>query len=532
MSNWLESEEKIPDETILDEELSDEMDFLLDDEESESSKVFNYWNVMIIDDDRSVHEATKYALSGFRFLDKTIKWYDAYSASEAQEILEKERDMAILFLDVVMETDHAGLTFAKWFRDEQINSSTRIILRTGQPGQAPERQIIVNYDLHDYKTKTELSSDKLFTTTVSALRSYNDISRLEATKAGLEGVINASKDLFQMQSMYEYSKNVLSQIGSILDIRSSGIICAQSKKNSEWELLAQTGTFNNDFEQILTIITDCATKDNEEFESDHMVKILAETTDLRYAIYLEPLDQLNDIQLQMLLMFCTNISIGISNIKLYNNLLNAHKSTVMSLAQITESRDQETGEHVFRISRGTEILAKELYNRHIYESEIDSNVLETIGLSSTLHDLGKIAVPDAILLKPGKLTKEEFDVIKQHPVQGAKILQNVIDNTGDNDIDYLTMGKRIALYHHERWDGKGYPEGISGETIPVEARITAIIDVFDALINKRCYKSSYPIQECLDIIREGRGTAFDPLIVDVFLEIVDDMCNNVWMKID
>ena len=515
-----------------DELISDEMDFLLDDEAESTPKTFSYWNVMIIDDDKSVHEATKYALSGFRFLDKKIKWFDAYSASEAQEILNTEKDMAILFLDVVMETDYAGLAFAKWFREENINSSTRIILRTGQPGQAPERQIIVNYDLHDYKTKTELSSDKLFTTTVSALRSYNDISRLEATKLGLEGIINASKDLFQMQSMYEYSKNVLSQIGSILDIRSSGIICAQSKKNSDWELLAKSGKFTNDFNSIFSIISECAANNNDLYRDDHMVKILAETKDLRYAIYLEPLDQLNDIQLQMLLMFCTNISIGISNIKLYNNLLNAHKSTVMSLAQITESRDQETGEHVFRISTGTELLAKELFSRRIYEADVDMALIETIGLSSTLHDLGKIAVPDSILLKPGKLTVEEFEVIKQHTTQGAKIIQKVIDNTGDNDIDYLSMGKNIALFHHEKWDGSGYPKGISGETIPVEARITAIIDVFDALINKRCYKASYPVEECLSIIKEGRGTAFDPVIVDVFLDIVEDMCNTVWKTLD
>ena len=503
--------------------MSDFMDFLIDDADNQKSQTGGVWKVLIVDDDRFVHEATKYSLSGFTFLGKKIQWLSAYSAQEAKVLLEKEqdRDIALLFLDVVMEADDAGLQFARWFRDNHINPSTRIILRTGQPGQAPERQIIVNYDLHDYKTKTELSSDKLFTTTVSALRAYYDMSRLETTKTGLEGIIKATANLFRIQSMYEYAKSVLTQIGSILDIRSSGIICAQSVSDHSWEVLAESGKFDNGYEQIINLINHCAEQNDDYVDESCMVRIMSESNHVRYAIYLEPIDTLNDIQAKMLLMFCTNISIGLSNIKLYDSLVKSNKATVMSLAQITETRDHETGEHVLRMAALTEALTKELFERGIYPQEITERLVESIGLSVTLHDVGKVSIPDYILLKPGKLTSEEFEVIKGHTNLGADILQTAIDTAGER-VEYLEIGKSIALNHHERWDGRGYPNGLKGRDIPIEARIVAIIDVFDALIHKRCYKDAYTLMESMDIIRHDSGVFFDPHIVEVFLEIVKD----------
>lgn len=502
--------------------MSDAMDFLIDDKEKEASISQGFWKVLIIDDDTFVHEATKYSLSGFTFLGKSIKWYSAFSLYEAKKIAKTESDIALLFLDVVMESDDAGLKFAKWFRKDNISPSSRIILRTGQPGQAPERKIIVDYDLHDYKTKTELTSDKLFTTTVSALRAYNDMRRLELTKLGLEGIISATADIFKIQSMYEYAKSVLMQIGSILDIRSSGIICAQSRSASSWEVLAELGEFSSDFNSIMDLINNCAEYKRDYFDESCMVKILAESNNVRYAIYLEPADSLSDIQSKMLFMFCSNISVGLSNIKLYTSLLNSHKATVMSLAQITESRDHETGAHVFRMAAMTESLTKELFVRGIYKDEITGYLVESIGLSATLHDIGKVCVPDEILLKPGKLTPEEFEIIKEHTTRGADILETAIKTAGEK-VPYLEIGRNIALYHHERWDGTGYPGHKSGRDIPVEARITTIIDVFDALSHKRCYKEAFNIQDSLKKIREGKRTFFDPKIVDVFLEVADEI---------
>ena len=501
-------------------DIMNRMDFLVDDEKRDNSSQSEAWNILIVDDDPAVHEATKYALLGFSFWDKQIKWFDAYSAEEGKRIVQNEDEMALMFLDVVMETDNAGLAYAKWFRDEVISPATRIILRTGQPGQAPEKEIIVNYDLHDYKTKTELTSDKLFTTTVAALRAYSEMNRLETTKVGLEKIIDSTSEIFEIQSLHEYSSGVLYQLTSILDLRSNCILCAQNIEDGTWEILARRGSFGESYAEILRTIAECGKNNIFAAKNGAMLQVLSESGNTKYAIYLENAVRLSDIQLKMLLTFCSSVAIGLKNIRLYDNLLNSHRATIMALAQLTESRDKETGQHVHRIAYGAESLAKNLLDRGCYLDELDEKVVDTIGLSSTLHDIGKVAVPDIILLKPGRLTDEEFEVIKLHSEKGAEIIQTAIDAAGENTIQ-LTMGKRIALSHHERWDGKGYPHGLRGREIPIEARITSVIDVFDALTHHRCYKPAYSRKEAIEIIREGREINFDPLIVDSFLEICE-----------
>jgi len=504
--------------------MSDLMDFLLEDDEVDIKLSDNRWNILIVDDDPSVHQATKYVLSDFSFNGRTINWLDAYTSEEAKFIVHQNRDIALMFLDVVMETDNAGLNFVKWFRDSKINPSTRIVLRTGQPGQAPEPQIIVNYDLHDYKTKTELSSGKLFTTTVSALRAYHDMSRLEVTKRGLENIINASVMLFQIQSMNDFSLNTLKQFKNILQLETDGILCAFSKADNNWRLLAHTSETEPEvnFTEIQRAL---ALKGDQ----NSLAKIIFETAEESYVLYFGEIGELSDIQSKMLEMLYANISIGISNIILYNELLKAHRSIVMSLAQITEGRDSDTGRHVFRIAQGTELLAREIFARNLYPGEIDEKMLDIIGLSSTLHDIGKISISDSILLKPGKLTTDEFERIKEHPAKGAEILQSVMDYNHSN-LQYIELGKQIAMYHHERWDGSGYPHGLKATQIPIAARITTIVDVFDALINRRCYKNALPVDDCLKIIEEGKAHFFDPVISDVFVEVFENLYEHIWKE--
>jgi response regulator RpfG family c-di-GMP phosphodiesterase len=496
--------------------MNESMDFLLDEETQNTDHLRGNWNVIIVDDDHSIHEATKYALAKFTFMNKAIKWYDAYSAEEAMRLLPAVDKVALIFLDVVMETDDAGLQFLVWLRNNKVSPATRVILRTGQPGQAPERRIIVDYDLHDYKTKTELTADKLFTTTVAALRAYNDMFRLEVTHKGLEGIIRASSSLYLMQSINDYANSVLMQIDAILDIRSSGIICVQPKRTGEWSVLGHTGCFTNNSNEIAKILN---TGENVKNDS-YMVQWLSDTNESRFAIYIEAVEELDEVQKKMLYMFCNNIASGIKNIHLYDITLKAHKATVTSIGQVTEFRDPHTGQHISRISTGVEILAKELYKRGLYPDELNEEMVELIGIASTLHDVGKINTPDNILLKPGLLSEEEFSTIKNHTIMGEEILKHTME-INEFSVDYLEMGLRIAKYHHERWDGTGYPEGLAGIKIPIEARITSIMDVFDALINQRCYKEAYSFEKSMVIINEGRGTNFDPIIVDVFNDVAD-----------
>lgn len=190
---------------------------------------------------------------------------------------------------------------------------------------------------------------------------------------------------------------------------------------------------------------------------------------------------------------------------------------IISFANIIEARDGNTGKHVIRTSEYVQALAFELKKRGEYSDILDDKYLKNTILSAPLHDIGKITVPDAILLKPGKLTEEEFKQIKNHTINGKKLIEESMSDIENED--FLNIAKSVALYHHECWNGEGYPYGLKGEDIPLCARIMTIADVFDALAAKRVYKAAMPISEVFGIIRSERGKKFDPVVTDAFLAI-------------
>ncbi|MGM0427004.1 MAG: HD domain-containing phosphohydrolase [Thermodesulfobacteriota bacterium] len=189
---------------------------------------------------------------------------------------------------------------------------------------------------------------------------------------------------------------------------------------------------------------------------------------------------------------------------------------IFSLARLAESRDPETGNHLERIRYYSKTLAETMFQSASRPPELDTLFIENIFLTSPLHDIGKIGIPDAILLKPGLYNDEEFTIMKDHCRIGFETLNEALVRYPN--ADYLRMSAEIALHHHERFDGTGYPEGLKGNEIPLSARIVALADVYDALVNKRVYKEAYPHEKARAIILEGSGKHFDPLVVDAFLE--------------
>jgi putative two-component system response regulator len=185
------------------------------------------------------------------------------------------------------------------------------------------------------------------------------------------------------------------------------------------------------------------------------------------------------------------------------------------LASLAESRDPETGEHLERIRSYCHILAEELKNNSPYSGQIDSVFIANLYRSSPLHDIGKVGVPDCILLKPGSLTDKEFEVMKQHSIIGAEALSRTIRNTAG--ADFLKMAADIAHWHHERFDGAGYPDGLKGTQIPLSARIVSLADVYDALTSSRVYKPAFRTEIAYMMICQERGRQFDPVIVDAFV---------------
>lgn len=189
--------------------------------------------------------------------------------------------------------------------------------------------------------------------------------------------------------------------------------------------------------------------------------------------------------------------------------------TVFSLAKLAESRDNETGDHLERMRSYARILSEEFAAMEKYQGKLHDNFVDEIYQSTPLHDIGKVGIPDRILLKPGRLTVEEFAIMKHHSQIGGDTLKAADEEAGRDS--FLAMGRDIAYYHHEKWDGSGYPYGLSGTDIPLAARITALADVYDALSSKRPYKEPFSHEKSKAIILEGKGSHFDPDVVDAFL---------------
>jgi putative two-component system response regulator len=212
---------------------------------------------------------------------------------------------------------------------------------------------------------------------------------------------------------------------------------------------------------------------------------------------------------QQLMRYADDINTTISELKAaHEELQDAFLDTIHRLALAAEYKDEETGNHIVRMSRYSAFIAERL--------ALSKKEVQNILYASPLHDLGKIGIPDSIFLKPGRLTDEEFAIMKTHTIIGANILAY-------SDAEVLQVAEQIAISHHEKWNGRGYPQGLSAQKIPMLARIVGLADVFDALTSKRPYKEPYPIEVAVNIIKKERGQSLDPDIVDAFLDCVDEI---------
>jgi response regulator RpfG family c-di-GMP phosphodiesterase len=481
------------------------------------------WKVLIVDDEEEVHLVTKMVLRQFTFSGKRVEFISAYSAVEGKKILAENKDIAVVFLDVVMEEEDSGLKVVHYIRKDLNNSLVRIILRTGQPGQAPEYNIVVEYDINDYKEKTELTKQKLHTSLVTALRSYRDLSVIDNNRRSLKKIIDSSATIFQLQSMSKFASGVLAQMVSILHLNPNALYChasgfAAAKKGlDDFSILAATGTYESllggKLQRELALPVwgdiDAAMKEKQSFYfTDRFVIYFCSKQGSENIIYIDGIVDLSSWERNLIEVFCTNVSIAFDNIYLNQEVEETQKEILFILGEIAEVRSHDTGNHVKRVAEIAKLLAL-CYGLSEEEAEI-------LRLAAPIHDVGKLAIPDAILNKVGKLTIKEFITMKTHSPIGYEMLKQ-------SKRTILRSGAIIALLHHERYDGTGYPNGLVGEEIHIYGRIVALADVFDALSNERVYKKGWPLGEVLHYIEEQRGNHFDPKLVDVFMENLDEI---------
>ena len=197
-------------------------------------------------------------------------------------------------------------------------------------------------------------------------------------------------------------------------------------------------------------------------------------------------------------------------------------ATILAMASLAEARDNETGNHLLRIQHYIRVLARKLQKHPRFANFLNDETIDLLAKSAPLHDIGKVGIPDRILLKPGPLNAEEFEIMKTHTILGRDAIL-AAEKQLTTTTSFLRFAREIAYYHQERWDGSGYPEGLSGHNIPISARLMAVADTYDTLVSRRLYKPALPHEQVVAQIREGRGVLFDPDIVDAFLDIADEI---------
>jgi response regulator RpfG family c-di-GMP phosphodiesterase len=522
----------------------DEASWLIDDEPEPVGAAARPedrpFRILIADDDDDVHTATRFALRTITFKGRALELISAYSGDEAFAVLSENPDIAMILLDVVMETDDAGLRLVGRIRNELHNDLLRIVLRTGQPGQAPEQHVIVDYDINDYKAKSELTTQKLFTTVVSSLRAYEGLMIIHRSRIGLARILDGATNLYKIHSLREFASGVLNQISAILDVGADGVLCVlKSSVSGEGGLqptiVASTGRYaaldNNEFLPPDHFLADAIHRAFREKcnQSEQSIDVLFVQTqhEHEFAVSITPPWPLTGLQHQLLGVFCSRIGAAFDNLYLFDQVQKAQSATVIALADLAEFRDEGTGGHVRRVQRLTEGIAGRMHQRGAYPRELTPQLLELIGVASVLHDVGKVSTPDHILLKPGVHTPEERFVMQSHALIGAKILQRAADLVGD--FSYLAIGAQIAGGHHEHFDGGGYPRGARGTDIPLAARIVAVVDVFDALLHRRSYKEPWSFNAAVDYVRQRRGGQFDPEVVDALFDYLKTEPHD-WMS--
>lgn len=482
------------------------------------------WEVLIVDDDRDTHAVTLKILESTRFQGRLCRFHSVYSGREAREWLTLNHEKtAVILLDVVMEEDDAGLKVVHYLRQELLNRTARVVLRTGQPGQIPPVTIFSEYDINDYKEKTELTAQKLVLCLIAALRDFNDVSvlenhrrELEENRNGLRSIIRSTIEFFSVNGFSPFCRSVTGQIGRLLPGASAMIAIRQ--ENSPYMILSATGEWSGTMEHNPDEYLTPAEREEIHKSRDPLVTLATRGTFLhRYSsrnqkgallLRVDLREPFTPIQTDMLDLLASVVHVAFENILINQEMFQTQSEIVTKLSEVVETRSHETARHVGRVAAFSAYLGKKA---GLTEAEIAN-----LRIASTLHDIGKVGVPDNILLKEENLSEEEFEVIKNHTVIGYRIMQA-------SSRPILQLAAIISLQHHEKYAGGGYPNNLQGEEIHLYSRIVSIADVFDALTHDRFYKKAWSAERAVAYLTDEKGKSFDPRLVDLFTESLAEL---------
>ncbi|BCJ91966.1 histidine kinase [Terrihabitans soli] len=489
---------------------------LVDDGPEPPSLPLARWKVAVIDDDPAVHSGTRFALQDYQLNGRRLELLPAHSAREGRELLKAHPDIAVILLDVVMEHDSAGLELVEYIRTELKNEICRIILRTGQPGQAPERRVIVDYDINDYKAKTELTADKLFTAMTAALRSYEQLKRLTETRRGLEIIVEAASDVFETGSLNKFSEGVLTQLSSLIDADCAGmLVLREESDNSDFRVLAGSGTYR-DFATIerraaitrdLSQLIERAFSDRKHSFLDGRTLLYLRTASGReIVVLLDATKHLSDTDRALVEVFCSRLAIAFDNVSLYDQLQEANAN----LEQRVEIRTRELSTANERL----ELQWSRLRTAATFKSEV---------LGTVAHDLKN---PLAVVLGRTEMLTE-FLSMSPLPAEQAeqqishirKAVHRLIEMIDSLIGDAMKDADNIALRHDHFDLAKLVAETVeANRTLGERKEQTITLTAPDELMT---WGDADRLREAIDNLLSN-AVKYSPLKGEILVDVIGD----------
>ncbi|RUO80479.1 response regulator [Idiomarina tyrosinivorans] len=468
----------------------------------------DHWKVMIVDDEPEVHAVTKLALSDFHFLGKGLSFFSAYSGEEAKQLIKEHPDTAIVLLDVVMETDDAGLNVARFIREEANNRFSRIILRTGQPGQAPERTVIVNYDINDYKSKTELTAQKLFTAVMSALRSYRDIMSIDHSRQGLEKIISSAGNLFALQSMNSFVDGLVQQLSWVIGGAQQTFYASNDENQPQGYTVK--AAYGDEAEvakgqRLRSVIPAEALEHLDDVIKNHSVYV-GDTFVLAFCrshcrpqgavLYIGGLArQLSEDEHHVLHLFAENVQQAQDNVLCLED-------ADRFLAELADQWMSLSLDHL------DEVLAKSRIARIAYHlaNQVKSQQPQATACAAMIYQQAEQLIHE-VDQRPAAVEA----LCQQRVSRSLRALANA--ETVATTIAYRALYERL-----ERWDGLGLPDGKQGEDIALDSQILMVsVQLLD------WFSQEEPIAAIKTRLNQERASYYSPEFLDTVISQLETL---------
>jgi len=451
-----------------------------------------HWKVLIVDDEPLVHQVTKSVLTNITIDSRKVEFLSAFSAQEAMGVMRRHDDIAVIFLDVVMETPDAGLTICRDIREKLNNHLVQIILRTGQPGSNPENDIVLKYKINGYKDKTELSAQKLFTCLVSALRSYQDLVNIKKSKVGLSKVIAATQQINQSNSVPLFMDGVLSQVVTLIDNCKHSFVFEMSSTAELPETVRLMSSFGDeqidkfeDFKRLLQRRLLTEFKNKQPLESpEQFIQYFNFGERYRYVLFLETDKELSTLDLELLQLLSSNIQIALDNLFNYQVVISSQQEVIIQLFNALRAQVNGSSSSVKIILNVSLQLC--------FDADVGKGNIRLIETLLSFNHQAFITPSN----KPRLLREDDHDVNK---------------NT-------LSL---VLKQLNERFDGTGFPSNLTGNKITLAARIITLASVLESLLSNRAYKKALTFDASLSIIEGQSGRHFDPTFVDCLINNKD-----------